>query len=149
MLAAFSSKPKVQLTVITIMVPHGVGTGHIVVLPGEQLLAKSEVRAMDSFFGCSYVLSTNTMTEAIKHVLDLAMSIAWTATHNSIDKLVKLLIRNVRHFRSGGCVYRVFLPIGIYHCLERCLSGFLESSMLLMVGYHPWMCAKEVSNPGS
>ncbi len=135
--------------VITIMVPHGVGTGHVVVLPGEQSLAESEVWAMDSFFGCGYALSTNAMTEAIKHVLDLATSIAWTATHNSINKLVKLLIGNVRHFRSGGCVYCVFLPIGIYHHLERCLSSFLESSMLLMAGYRPWMCAEEVSDLGS
>ncbi len=149
MLAAFSSKPKVQLTVITIMVPHRVGTGHVVVLPGEQSLAESEVRAVDSFFGCGYALFTNAMTKTIKRVLDLATSIAWTATQNSINKLVKLLIINVRHFRSGGCMYRVFVPIGVYHRLERCLSGFLESSTLLMAGYRPWMCAEEVSDPGS
>ncbi|KAK0231387.1 hypothetical protein IW262DRAFT_1292289 [Armillaria fumosa] len=100
-------------------------------------------------FICSYALLTNTMTKAIKCILDLAMSITWTVTHNSINKLVKLLIRNVRHFWSGWSMYHVFLPIGVYHHLERCLFGILESSTLLRAGYHPWICAKERNTPSS
>ncbi|KAK0484074.1 hypothetical protein IW261DRAFT_1417781 [Armillaria novae-zelandiae] len=41
------------------------------------------------------------MTEAIKRILDLATSIAWTATHNSIEKLVPVQCPSVQRVADG------------------------------------------------